>query len=208
MTAEPLPPRVLILPGYNGSGPDHWQTAWEATRTDCQRVEQASWHDPDPDSWSSVLEAMVIAAPAPVIIVAHSLGCAAVAHWAARGSIHAIAGALLVAPCDVARPGLPEAIRRFAPMPALALPFRSTLVASSNDSYATIERSRCFARDWGSAFVDAGALGHINAASGLGDWAFGQVLLDALIDTANVDRRPYIRAAALRVGAVPCGSHF
>jgi predicted alpha/beta hydrolase family esterase len=80
----------------------------------------------------------------------------------------------------------------------LALPFRSTVVASSHDPYATLDRAQGFADDWGSAFIDAGPIGHINAQSGLGDWLFGQVLLDTLIASVDDDRTPYRRAAALR----------
>ncbi|MFZ4110560.1 MAG: RBBP9/YdeN family alpha/beta hydrolase [Polymorphobacter sp.] len=198
-------PSLVIIPGFNGSGPDHWQTLWQAKRPRAARVEQAHWHDPDPDSWTATLSATIAAAPGPVILVAHSLGCATVAHWAGRadaGLIDRIAGALLVAPCDVERPGLPVAIARFAPMPRPVLPFRSTVVASSNDAYASLDRARDFAAAWGSAFVDAGPLGHINAASGLGDWPYGEVLLDTLLASANADRSPYRRAAALRAREV------
>ncbi|MFZ4690241.1 MAG: RBBP9/YdeN family alpha/beta hydrolase [Polymorphobacter sp.] len=189
---------VIIVPGFNGSGPDHWQTRWHASRSDCVRVEQAAWHDPEPGAWCAALDAAIAAAPGHVVLVAHSLGCATVAHWAGSAAVDRVAGALLVAPCDVDRPGLPAAIARFAPMPRRGLPFRSTVVASSNDTYATLPRARQFAADWGSAFIDAGAIGHINSASGLGDWPFGQVLLDTLIATADADRTPYRRAAALR----------
>jgi predicted alpha/beta hydrolase family esterase len=192
---------VIIIPGFGGSGPDHWQTLWQAVRGDCTRVEQVRWHDPDPESWCAAIDQTIAAAPAPAVLVAHSLGCAAVAHWAAIAPSRtrdSVAGALFTAPCDVERPGLPEAITRFAPMPRAGLPFRSTVVASSNDGYAALSRARGFAAAWGSAFVDAGPLGHINAASGLGDWPFGQVLLDALIATADADRTPYRKAAALR----------
>lgn len=37
---------------------------------------------------------------------------------------------------------------------------------------------------WGSHFVDAGAQGHLNAASGIGWWAEGQELLDRVIGAA------------------------
>lgn len=198
---------VLIIPGLGGSGPDHWQSRWEAERDDCIRVEQASWHDPDPASWSGALDAAIAAIAGPVILVAHSLACVTVAHWAAhwavRGSgLARVGGALLVAPCDVERPGAPAAIARFAPTPRIVLPFRSTVVASANDAFATLQVARGLAHSWGSAFIDAGALGHINAASGLGAWDFGQVLLDTLIASATDDRAPYRRAAALR-GSVP-----
>ena len=191
---------VRIIPGLGGSGPAHWQSRWLQLRPECRRVEQRDWDDPDPDAWSAALDASVRAAPAPVVLVAHSLGCALVGHWvAAGGAVERVGGALLVAPCDTDTAGACGRIRRFAPMPALPLPFRSTVVASRNDPYASLDRARRFADDWGSAFIDAGAIGHINAASGLGDWLFGQVLLDTLIASAEDDRTPYARAAALRM---------
>ncbi len=198
-------PSLVIIPGFNGSGTDHWQTVWEAKRERAVRVEQARWHDPDPDSWTAALSASIAAVTGPVILIAHSLGCATVAHWAGRvdaALVDRIAGALLVAPCDVERPGLPAAITRFAPMPRPVLPFRSTVVASSNDTFANLDRARDFAAAWGSAFVDAGPLGHINTASGLGDWPYGEVLLDTLLASAGADRSPYRRVAALRAREV------
>lgn len=190
---------LIIVPGLGNSGPGHWQSRWEHQRLNCRRVLQTAWDEPNLDDWCDALDAVVRIAPAPVVLVAHSLGCALVGHWAARsGAVDAVGGALLVAPCDTECAGAPPVIKRFAQMPTGSLPFRSTVVASRNDDYATFERSRQFAHDWGSAFVDAGAIGHINAASGLGDWLFGQVLLDTLIESVNSDRTPYRRAAALR----------
>lgn len=190
---------VRIVPGLGGSGPEHWQSHWLRQRPECRRVEQADWDDPYPDRWISALDAAVRAAPAPVVLVAHSLGCALVGHWSAHGgAVERVGGALLVAPFDPARDGATAAIERFAPLPALPLPFRSIVVASSNDPYATLDRARGFADDWGSAFIDAGPIGHINAQSQLGDWLFGQVLLDTLIASVDDERTPYRRAAALR----------
>jgi hypothetical protein len=40
---------------------------------------------------------------------------------------------------------------------------------------------------WGSHFVDAGAQGHLNAASGIGWWEEGRQLLDRVI-AASADR--------------------
>jgi predicted alpha/beta hydrolase family esterase len=198
-------PSLVIVPGFNGSGPDHWQTLWQTKRSHCTRVEQARWHDPDPADWTAALSDRIAALPGEVILIAHSLGCATVAHWAMRARpalLDRVAGALLVAPCDVERPGLPACIARFAPMPRPVLPFRSTVVASSNDAYASLDRARDFAAAWGSAFVDAGAIGHINACSRLGDWPYGEVLLDTLIASAGADRSPYRRVAALRLREV------
>ena len=208
-------PTVLIVPGFNGSGPDHWQTSWELRRGDSVRVEQAAWHDPEPRTWVARLDAAIDAAPGAVVLVAHSLGCATVAHWAAHAAHPAVrvAAALLVAPCDVERLELPVSITRFAPLPPAVLPFRSTVVASSNDPFVTLHRARCFADRWSSAFVDAGPLGHINAASELGDWQFGQILLEELLAQAAGVPERYQRAATLRVAgglpvAAPCRPQF
>ena len=172
---------TLIVPGLGGSGPAHWQTHWEARYPHSVRVEQADWDRPDRAGWCATLEAAVRAAPGAVVLVAHSLGCLTVAHWAATGSVGAVKGALLVAPPDVESPACAsDALRGFAPVPRQKLPFPSTLVASRDDSYAHIDYARALAAAWGARFVDVGALGHINAESQLGDWPAGRALLDAL----------------------------
>ncbi len=43
---------VLMLPGWNGSGPDHWQTIWENKYPTLQRVEQRDWSNPCPIAWA------------------------------------------------------------------------------------------------------------------------------------------------------------
>ena len=191
--------QAFIIPGLNGSGPSHWQTRWEQQRTDCVRVRQRDWNDPDPDEWTGALHRAVRAADTPLVLVAHSLGCLLVDHAARHfgdwgGQVRA---ALLVAPCDPERPGAPAAVTRFA-APVQPLPFRTIVVASRDDPYASLERSRCFAERWGSSFVDAGELGHINADSDLGDWPFGQVLLEELFGPS----RHVAMAASLRTATL------
>jgi predicted alpha/beta hydrolase family esterase len=126
----------------------------------------------------------VIDSPQPVVLVAHSLGCVLVAAWA-RFSRHAhkASGALLVALGDVEQPGLAPALPGWAPILREPLPFPSLLVASRDDPYCSFERAAGLARDWGSRLVDAGARGHLNAESGLGDWPEGHALLQSLLST-------------------------
>ena len=38
--------RYLILPGWQGSGPDHWQTHWQRLLPDARRVEQRTGSAP------------------------------------------------------------------------------------------------------------------------------------------------------------------
>ena len=107
----------------------------------------------------------------------------AVAHWARDASPERLAqvrGALLVAPSDPEGPAYPDGPTGFAPVPLARLPFASIVVASTNDEYITLEQARRYADAWGSRFVDVGASGHLNSASGLGDWPDGRALLDAL----------------------------
>ncbi|WP_207476857.1 RBBP9/YdeN family alpha/beta hydrolase [Arenibaculum pallidiluteum] len=178
---------VLILPGLGGSGPEHWQSLWEARNPAFRRVEQADWDAPERDSWVARLEQAVVQAEAPVVLVAHSLACALVGHWARAGSAAKVSGALLVAPADVDQGEedlpipIPPETRSFAPMPMERLPFASILVCSTDDPYCTPGRARAFAAAWGSRPVLVDGLGHINAASGLDAWPEGERLLDELV---------------------------
>jgi uncharacterized protein len=175
-------PSVLIVPGLNGSGPAHWQTRWEFLYSRTVRVVQRDWDHPDREEWLATLEAAIAEAPEPVVLVAHSLGCALVAHLTSRPSAARIVAALLVAPADVDSPErTPPETRSFAPMPTAPLPFPATVVASADDPYVALARAQAFAAAWGATFVDAGRKGHLNADSGLGDWPEGRRHLEALV---------------------------
>lgn len=170
---------VLVVPGLGGSGPRHWQTLWEARDPDVHRVEQRDPNDPVLGEWLEALEREVARAPLPVVLVAHSLGVALVNHWAGQAGGR-VRGALLVAPADVDSKEHPPEAQRFAPMPLRPLPFTSVVVASENDPFVSLGRARYFADRWGGRFVAVGALGHINADSGLGTWDAGLTLLNEL----------------------------
>ena len=151
----------------------------------CARLAVDDWDRPDRELWLQALRRSLEAARAPAVVVAHSLGCALVAHGVARWPGLAagfIRAALLVAPADVDSPGrTPPETRGFAPMPLGRLPFPALVVASRDDPYMAIERARALAAAWRGELVDAGPLGHINAASGLGEWPAGASWLRALI---------------------------
>lgn len=181
-------PLVLLIPGLNNSGPDHWQTRWERSRTDCQRVELGMWDRPHRNTWVNQLNLAIRQADRPVVLVAHSLGCLAVAWWAALEQPKLddpVVGALLVAPPDVDFFPMDERLLSFAPTPSAPLPFTSIIAASHDDPYMGIRAARRLARLWGSNFADAGKIGHINAQSGIGDWEFGQFLLEMLLRRAR-----------------------
>lgn len=179
-----LSPSVLTVPGLGSSGPTHWQTLWEQARTDTHRVELGMWDRPHRNAWVTKLDQAISQARAPVSLVGHSLGCQAIAWWASLSPQPygwPVAGALLVAPADVDRPDAPAEFTTFTPAPRTPLPFPSILVASTDDPWITIDAAHSLAVDWGSHFIDTGALGHLNAASGLGWWPDGQELLERVI---------------------------
>jgi predicted alpha/beta hydrolase family esterase len=175
---------TLILPGLGSSGPEHWQSRWERLDPALVRVEQAEWDAPRCADWVATVDAAIAHADEPVVLVAHSSSCALIAHWvqATDAAAHArVRGALLVGPSDPTGPHYPAGPTGFAPVPLVRLPFASIVVASTDDIYVTLERAREYASAWGSRFESLGARGHINAASGLGDWPEGRVWLDELV---------------------------
>jgi predicted alpha/beta hydrolase family esterase len=174
--------RVLLLPGLYNSGPEHWQTHWKAEYPKFVRLEQKDWETPDRRDWVETLQREITADASPVVLVAHSLSCCLVAHWAAAHakSQRNVRGALLVAPSDVEAPSYPSGTTGFTPMPLAPLPFPSIVVASTDDVYVSLPRATRFADAWGSRLAVLGALGHINSSSNLGLWPEGFALLREL----------------------------
>ena len=161
--------RALTVPGLGGAEPGMWLPLWER-REDWTRVVQADGDDPDPDAWAEALRASVAEAEPPVLLVAHSLGCLAVAR---AGPLPGVAGAMLVAPPDAEQTLTEPEIARFGPGPWEALPFPAVVAASRSDPWCDYARAAALARAWGAALVDAGAAGHLTAADGFGEWAEG-----------------------------------
>ena len=170
---------VLILPGIGDSGPGHWQSLWQRSHPHFQRVVQSDWNYPVCGTWMDVLETAVGHYHGDVLVVAHSLGCLLLAHWAQCTRL-SIKGALLVAVPDPDGDNFPSEAQGYAPVPYARFAFPSIVVASSNDPYASLEFDQKCAAAWGSRFVDIGGAGHINAGSGFGEWREGLALLHSL----------------------------
>ncbi len=161
---------VLILPGWQNSGPDHWQSRWERAHG-YTRVEQHDWIRPLRGDWIARLEDVLLSCREPAVLVAHSLGCILTAAWAAHSNnTQCVKGALLVAPPDVERGQMRQLLPSWVPVPLLKLPFKTALLFSSDDPFCAPERARQFATAWGADLIDTGPRGHLNADSGLDDW--------------------------------------
>lgn len=166
---------VLVLPGFGNSGPGHWQTLWEERHPAWRRVDLGQWDAPRCSDWINALDSFLARYETPPILVAHSLACLLVAHWAQQ-STASIRGAFLVAVPDPASPYFPVAAQGFSPVPMRRLSFPSMVIASRNDSFGSFEHAQRCAIAWGSRCVDVGDVGHINADSGIGDWPSGYAL--------------------------------
>ncbi len=172
--------RVLLLPGWLDSGPEHWQSRWERS-FGWQRVQQHDWVWPRRGDWMAQLETTLLASVGPAVLVAHSLGCHLVAAWAAHSShVDRVCGALLVAPPDLEAPGLPPQLAGWRPARRQRLPFAAQVTYSSNDPFCSPAWAEQLAADWGAEPRCIGARGHINAESGLGDWPEGAADVERL----------------------------
>jgi predicted alpha/beta hydrolase family esterase len=171
---------VLIVPGLRDAVAQHWQTLLEARMRAAGKpvasVPPMGREDLDCAARVRAIERCAQAIAGPLVIVAHSGGCIMLAHWA-EATTREVRGALLAAPPDFERPmpdGYPtlDALRGsgWLPVPRARLPFRSIVGASRNDPLASYDRVVDLANAWGSELVDLGEVGHLNPASGYGEW--------------------------------------
>ncbi len=171
---------ILVIPGYEGSGPAHWQSRMVGKLSTARFVEQPDWLHPQQDVAVAQIVDAVQAASRPVVFVPHSLGNLLVAKamplLVERGIADRVKGAYFVAvPSARAVAELGAIDPRFAEVPRDPLHFPSVFIASSNDPFSTLEEAADLSSAWGSQFVEAGEAGHINTASGHGPWPEGMM---------------------------------
>jgi uncharacterized protein len=161
----------LVQPGWQNSGPHHWQTLWEdRLGAAATRVRQEDWNVPERRAWVATLEAAIRSTPPPVVVLAHSIGSIATVFATASAPV---AAAVLVAPADAGREGAPESLRSFTPIPMGALPMPALVITSDNDPYCSVERARDFAQAWRADLEIVPGGGHLNADAGFGRWPEG-----------------------------------
>lgn len=164
---------ILIVPGYKGSGPEHWQTRWERNLPSARRVAMGDWSKPVFEDWQANLIAAVRATQRPVVLVGHSIGASVITRAADKFGDR-VAGAFLVAPPDVENEAIrPRHLLTFGPFRRDPLPFPSVTVASRDDPFCAWDKADEMAASWGSLLIDAGQSGHLNHESGHGPWPEG-----------------------------------
>ena len=188
-------PRLLVIPGLHGSGPDHWQTWLERRHRSSRRVEQADWAQANLDAWAARIADTLAAEPAgPWFAVAHSFGALAVLQHLCTAHAHAqpsrqtptgtgVVAALLVAPADPVRHAVHTRLLQRSPLREI------TLVTSSNDPWLPTHAALGWAHRWGARLVDIGDAGHINPASGFSRWPYALQWVDKQAQQCRAERR-------------------
>lgn len=174
----------VMVPGLHGSGPGHWQTLWEPMLS-ASRVVQHDWSTPALDQWADAVARHLESRRRPAVLIAHSLGCLAVASAWSRIR-HQVGAVLFAAPANPHLFGF-QPIQQRIEAPSL-------LLASRNDHWLAFEDAQQLAVLWGSELVDLGPVGHINIASGHGGWPEGHRLLGRLLDRAGLPCPPILNS--------------
>jgi predicted alpha/beta hydrolase family esterase len=189
-------PAILIVPGLRGDVPEHWQSRLAMQLALAGRkvvtVPPMGRAELDCQARVDAIEAHARAIDGPLLLVAHSGGCIMAAHWA-QHTTRRVHGALLATPPDFESP-MPEGFplmqelqaAGWLPVPRRTLNFPSIVATSSNDPLGREERVRELARDWGSTVVSLGEVGHLNPASGYGEWPRAFDLLDLLESVQDI----------------------
>ena len=178
---------VVLVPGLRGHVEDHWQTRLAAALPGARTVPPLGRTNACLHTRVTLLDQVVQEIDGPVVLVAHSAGVLVTVHWAAQYSPTRVAGALLATPAVLAADLPPEypsidqlRAHGWLPIPREPLPFPSIVAASSDDPLGNPVRLRSLAASWGSRVHDLGAAGHLNPASGFGDWPEAVELIDQL----------------------------
>ncbi|TCB33845.1 serine hydrolase family protein [Acinetobacter sp. ANC 4910] len=177
---------VLIIPGLRDHVAEHWQTLLETRLVKVRYVPPAESDKLNCANQVRRIQAELEKISGPVILVAHSAGVLMTLHWVEQYQ-HLIQGALLVTPPDISANWpenypRPEILKQegWLPLPNQKLPFPSIVVASTNDHLASLDAVEAMAKAWGSELVVAGAVGHLNPASGFGFWSQAEDLIKRL----------------------------
>jgi predicted alpha/beta hydrolase family esterase len=170
----------FIVPGLGGSGPDHWQSFFERSEDNFQRIIQKNWDTPDINEWVATIDSAISSYDLEtVVLVGHSLGCPTIAQWASL-THKKIKGALLVAPPDIEAFQTKLQVNLFQKLPIDKIDFPTIVVASTNDQWDKNQKADFYATNWGSQLINIGDAGHINDLSGHGTWEEGFKILKSL----------------------------
>ena len=167
--------RHLILHGYEGNAPGHWQS-WLAGRLreaghDVAYPDLPAPLEPDLEAWLAALERERVPGD---VVVCHSLACLLWLHHRARGGPPA-ERVLLAAPPGPGAVALVPALAGFFPAPLdPALADGATLVHADDDPYCPEGAAGVYGRPLGLRGHLLRGAGHVNPDAGFGPWPWAE----------------------------------
>ncbi|WP_447766515.1 RBBP9/YdeN family alpha/beta hydrolase [Aeromonas veronii] len=164
--------KILLVPGYTNAGPDHWMTHLQKKCSQTLRVEQDNWEKPSSDTWVQRLNEYIENVDEDLVLLGHSCGAICIMQWVARYHSDKIKRVILVAPADIEAEDAPDDIRLQGSIPNCHSPYNTTVIYSDNDPYLSAHRAEELAALWYADTVIINNAGHINTASGYGEWPF------------------------------------
>ena len=176
---------LVIIPGRNNSGPQHWQSLWQKRTPDALRIAPTTWAIPELNDWMGALESTLRASPSPPILVGHSIGSLLAICWGQHRNTSRIKGMFLVAPPDFRREGF--SVPTFRNISEIPIPHPTLIVASETDPHCHIDIAKHMATAWGAGFISVGDRGHISTELQNGAWEEGWYLLEAFAAEIQVE---------------------
>lgn len=177
---------TVFVAGYENSINGHWQELWYQKTENSYWVEQEDWNNPNCEKWVEALNNVIQSIDGAILLITHSLGGSTVVEWSKKYKADNILGAFLVAIPDVQDKDLPDTISGYHSPPLEKLPFPSLALASTNDPYSDIERTKYYTDKWGCDLIIIGDKGHINNDSNIGEWPEGKALLEKFIASLDI----------------------
>jgi uncharacterized protein len=178
----------LILHGWGGNKPEHWQehlyTALTATGAKVHYPKMPDPKAPNLDAWLARLTEELTELPADgsTTVLCHSLGAITWMHYAAslpEGAARVADRVLLVAPpyviTEIPPTDAPPGVGAFFPPPlsaeGIARAAREThIIATDSDDYATFEQTKAYSDRLGIPIHLLPGAGHISPYWGYGEW--------------------------------------
>ena len=174
----------LLLHGYGGKSPEHWQSHLaEFLRKDRQNFRYPDFPEPDLPELERWIDCMDRTFehfnPASLVVAGHSLGCALWLHYAKKRPDIKPKKVYLVAP-PLNDCGIKE-ISDFFPLPDINLSGQEYLIiGSDNDNFIRLDEFKTLSEKLGIPFKLMPGAGHINAPT-FGHWEWMQTEFLSLI---------------------------
>jgi uncharacterized protein len=169
---------IVIVPDHGGVDARHWLAHWRSNYPRVMRLAGHDTHELSCRKWVRGIDEAVAACGPHTTIVAHGLGCLAVAHWA-QISTRPIDAAMLVSVSDPASERFPKNASGFRPVPRSVLPFRTLIVATETDGDYRHALDR--AHEWDASLVVVGRISHDTHPQARQTWDEGLNLLWNLV---------------------------